>query len=398
LKIKIKNIVIFWIAFVVCWTYILFYDDIETEYRRYTATPLSVFDQAWSIVNEEYYDPNFGGVDWQDLRSKYRPQIEGRSNWKKMYQILNQMLGELDDLHSSAVMPAKMRIDVQHKNADLGLQFYKTDNCYVVLFVFPNSSAQKAGIQPGWILEKWNDKQMYQAKSKLPNSVSSKENLRLEFRDAFDLIRKISILPKIYTPGKFNSRILNNGNLYIHCTTFDHPKKERWLHDILIQNQTRLGLILDLRRNPGGDAEILKSTLSLFFNRQMVIGKYIYRSGKSELLQIHGLGIWKKPMVILIDQYSGSSSEIFAATIQEKKRGLVVGRTSSGSVLPTNLYELDDGGGLYVSIYDFVTAKGKRLEGTGVIPDIKVELDLADIRHGRDALIQKASEYLENIR
>jgi carboxyl-terminal processing protease len=154
------------------------------------------------------------------------------------------------------------------------------------------------------------------------------------------------------------------------------------------------GLILDLRRNLGGLVSTVRQCLEVLSLEDVVVGEFIERSGKEKTFRISGKGkrAWSKPVVVLIDKYSASGSEILAATVQETGRGKVLGRPSAGAVLASIKKDLPDGGELQYSIRDFLTARKVRLEGRGVKPDEVIELSVNAVRQNIDQDVVRALE------
>jgi carboxyl-terminal processing protease len=95
-------------------------------------------------------------------------------------------------------------------------------------------------------------------------------------------------------------------------------------------------------------------------------------------------------VAILVDEASGSASEVFAGAMQENGRALIVGRTSYGGVLNSTQVPLPTGGVMQIARADMTTAKGARLEGRGVVPDIAVEMTRSDLYQGKDTVIARA--------
>ena len=103
-----------------------------------------------------------------------------------------------------------------------------------------------------------------------------------------------------------------------------------------------------------------------------------------------GAGAYPGRVAILVDEASGSASEVFAGAMQENGRSVVLGRTSYGGVLNSTQVPLPTGGILQIPRSDMTTAKGTRLEGRGVVPDIPVEMSRADLYRGKDTVIERA--------
>ena len=96
------------------------------------------------------------------------------------------------------------------------------------------------------------------------------------------------------------------------------------------------------------------------------------------------------PVAVLTSPGSASGAEVYAAAIQEARRGLIVGRPTAGAVVGSLAYALPDGGRLSVGMVSFKTGGGALLEHLGVTPDIPARAAVADLRAGRDTALEVA--------
>lgn len=101
-------------------------------------------------------------------------------------------------------------------------------------------------------------------------------------------------------------------------------------------------------------------------------------------------------LIVLVDEESGSATENFAALIQESGRGVIVGRRTCGCLTRSSYESIKGGGRLQWSRALIRTIKGKKIEGAGVTPDRTVALTLADLRQGRDAILEEAERMLRD--
>jgi carboxyl-terminal processing protease len=99
--------------------------------------------------------------------------------------------------------------------------------------------------------------------------------------------------------------------------------------------------------------------------------------------------------VILIDGGSGSTTEIFAAGLQELRRAVIVGERSAGAVLPSDMIKLPTGAIFQYVFADFRTTNGTLIEGRGVAPDVEVKHTRASLLAGRDAQLEAAIAELQ---
>ena len=159
------------------------------------------------------------------------------------------------------------------------------------------------------------------------------------------------------------------------------------------------GLIIDLRDISGGD--IIGSGLPIadhFFPTKVPFGKFITRSGEAAphrtLSTGGGREIYRGPVVILVDQGTRSAGEVFAAGFQENGRAKIVGTQSCGCVLDRDSKKVKGGGVLQYSHFGFISSKGRKLEGSGIIPDRIIAPTIASLRKERDLAVEEAERLL----
>jgi len=137
------------------------------------------------------------------------------------------------------------------------------------------------------------------------------------------------------------------------------------------------GLILDIRYNPGGVVDDAVEVCDLFLDEGIIvttrermedkeiIGKYSAREGKYTEI----------PLVILINEFSASASEMVAGALRDNKRAILVGERSYGKGVVQLLYELSDGSGIKLTTAKYFLPSGLSVDGVGIEPDILVELE-----------------------
>jgi len=195
--------------------------------------------------------------------------------------------------------------------------------------------------------------------------------------------------------AEVTSRRLPSGYGYIRLTLWKSPIRKQF-KKALEQFNNAPGVVIDIRGNPGGEAEEVAKIASYFFSRHVPFGKFNARSGKSIYLRTDDDDqIYSGPIAILVNEGSGSGSELFAGVMQESGRALVVGRQSCGCVLGISRYRSVKGKGeLAVSEYGYVSPEGKSFEGAGVVPDRTIELRISDLQGHHDATLEEAEKVL----
>jgi carboxyl-terminal processing protease len=358
-----------------------------------SARNLRVFDAVCNLVGNKYYDKNFNGADWATLKSNFRSQAAGATDERGLYRVINQMLAELNDQHTFAIPPTLVQEENRGSRIGIGFHLRKIGDQWVVSRVSGGSAAQEAGIRPGWIITEWDGQPFNGSNS---SSLKNGQSVRLKFLDPNDNVKRVEVIcrPFATTPEQ-RSQLLPNGILYIRFTEFA-PNTARWLDAQLDANRQARGVIFDLRDNGGGLLNILSDCLQLIYRRDLVFGDFIQREKRQFRMRINGGGrsAFDGSVVVLVDEGSASAAEIFAAAVQESKRGTVIGRRTAGAVLASIEERLPDGGKVQISVRDYRTAQGVRLEGQGVNPDISIPLTLSEIRRNVDFDLDRATGLL----
>jgi len=172
------------------------------------------------------------------------------------------------------------------------------------------------------------------------------------------------------------------------------------LADLMGKAKKKKSLILDLRGNLGGAEETLKNLLGYFFDHDVKIANAKRRKETKELIAKGRSNCFKGKLVVLIDSESGSSSEIFARTIQLEKAGVVIGDRSAGAVMRAKAYDFQLGAdtvvfyGASITDADLIMTDGKSLEHSGVVPNELLLPTAADLANKRDPVLSRAAEIL----
>ena len=163
------------------------------------------------------------------------------------------------------------------------------------------------------------------------------------------------------------------------------------------------GIVLDLRGNPGGMGAMSMGVAGHFLREPASLGSMLGRDNalefRAEPRKVSAEGkrvrpYASKPLAILVDGRSASTSEVFAGGLQDLGRARVFGEVSAGMALPAQAKELPNGDVLLHAVADFVTPKGTRLEGRGVIPDEAVAPTREALLRGDDAVLAAASKWI----
>jgi carboxyl-terminal processing protease len=183
---------------------------------------------------------------------------------------------------------------------------------------------------------------------------------------------------------------------YIHIREFSEPTKDEM--QTALKNAVSSGakgVILDLRNNPGG---LLRTTADIadeFLDGNQVILTERERDGSEQKFTAHAGGAATQiPVVIIMNRFSASGSEVLAAALHDNGRATIVGEKSFGKGTVNVSNDLKDGGQLYISIAKWLTPNGTQIDGVGIRPDIEIKLSDVDIDMRRDVQLFKAIDVL----
>jgi carboxyl-terminal processing protease len=354
---------------------------------------LAVFTAVWDLVNRKHFDPKFQGVDWNAAAAEYGPKAAAAADDAALYRVLNTMLAPLRDSHTHALTKAQANDRHTRVRARTGFNLARYDGRWIVTDVLPGSPAEMAGVKPGWVVVARNDQPLGERLDFRPHEG---EAASWDFLDEHD--QKIRLSPaakRLSIAPRQVVRELDGGFVYLRFDEFD-GKDRRWLSHELKRHAAAPGVVIDLRRNPGGETFSLGISIGEFFDHQVDCGTFIGRNGARSVKNSWQLGSanYRGKVVVLVDGATGSAAEIFSAVLQDYGRARLVGRRTAGAVLASWFYELPDGGELQLSREDYVAPNGRRIEGNGLEPDIVVPRSLEDLRSGRDRDLEKALEVL----
>lgn len=356
------------------------------------AANLEVFERAWSLVDRKFYDGKFGGIDWDAAALRYSGKAMAAATTDELYAILNAMLVELKDAHSSAVTAGERAVEVDKPKARIGVAFLRVDRRWLVREVVPGSPAEKAGVQRGWFLVAHDGQP---AGETVDFGLEAGRVHTFDFLDRADQPRSLTIIPELIAINGWREvRALADGVVYLRFDGFDRTSR-RWLSDQLKAHRDAPAVVIDLRQNNGGDTFSLGITVGEFFPKRVNWGRLIYRNGRDHEPDslVWGSARYAGRVAVLIGSTTASSAEIFAHVLQHHQRAVLVGRKTAGVVIGSLRYRLPDGGRLQVGVLDYRGLNDQRIEGVGVRPDIPVAETFADLeafRAGRDADVAAA--------
>jgi carboxyl-terminal processing protease len=169
------------------------------------------------------------------------------------------------------------------------------------------------------------------------------------------------------------------------------------IREAILEHADAKGVIIDLRGNPGGVGMMASGLAGMFMPKgknKLSLGDMNMRTSQLHFAINPQPPYYRGPVAIVIDEMSLSTSEVFAGGMQDIRRAVIVGRTTGGMVLPSNIEMLDGGLKFQYAIADFKTPKGVLLEARGVRPDVPVRLTRQSLAADQDPMITAAVKAL----
>src|SRR5262245_54038157 len=151
------------------------------------------FDVVWKTVNEKYFDPSFGGVDWVAIRQRYAPQIAEVRTEVEFRDLLTRMLGEIKISHLRILDFATLEKSMARAVVTRGLALRDIDNHVIVTRVVDDSPAATAGLRSGFLLQAIDGVAVENARNAERKLADDSEKHRLTILDETDKTREVTI-------------------------------------------------------------------------------------------------------------------------------------------------------------------------------------------------------------
>src|SRR3954470_11056839 len=336
---------------------------------------------------------------FRGLAAQYGAEVPPR---ELAYAAIGAMADSVDDTHTQFMSPrdyqeyrAWTRGDVHYGGIGARLRGPEP----TIVEVYAGSPAATAGLQPGDVIVAVDDQPVAGLKlDDIVNRVRGPDgtSVRVRVRRAAGGAEQDVTLNRAQVNVPFvDSRTIGDVG-YVALRGFPEPSVvdavERAV--VAVQAQGVRGLVFDLRGNSGGRLDVGTQLLARFVADGPAY-QIADRQGHPEVHQLQGSRpIVTVPLAVLVDEGTASMGELFAATIQERGAGRVLGATTAGSVAASVVQPLGDGSALQLSVEHILTGMGRTLDRVGVTPDQAVPLDTADVQRGRDPQLDAAITYL----
>lgn len=343
--------------------------------------PVSAHQRVAELVGENYFDPEFRGRDWNIITETHKDSVVNTTDYRHTYLALKKMVNELGDAHTFVLAPHEVQQSKGSLKIGTGMITTELSEQKIVAQVLPNSPAERAGIQKGWIILE---------------DGSTGWDTRYRFLDPTDHVIERTISPELIENESEQrySALLEEDTLYLRFDSFDTGLTEWILKEVQKHPKTDK-LIIDLRWNLGGRIKELDQLFPYLLQKGTKLGTLVSRNQSEEQWSVEvdvqsPIHHWS--ITLLTGERTSSCSEILASVLQHHGKAKVIAQNlSAGKVLISPNWPLAGGGVLQISTRNYINPSGNALEGLGVRPDIWVKrASLEQLRKGIDPVLQTA--------
>lgn len=324
---------------------------------------LQIFSKVLNLVQQYYVEP----IDTKKL----------------VYGAIKGMLKELDP-HTNFMQPDVFKdfeSETSGEFGGLGIEISVQNGILTIISPIEDTPAWQAGIKAGdkvIAVDGNSTKGLSLVEcSQLMRGKKGTKTVLTVVREGEEKPKDISITRGNVKIRSVKYTDMNDGYAYVKITSFiEHTGKdlERTLTEHEKAHGETKGLILDLRRNPGGLLDQAIRVSDLFIPEGKIVSTIGREQGKEEIVNASKKARFTSfPVIVLINEYSASASEIVAGALQDNKRAIIMGERSFGKGSVQSVVKLGDGSGLKLTVARYYTPSGKSIQAEGILPDIELE-------------------------
>ena len=338
--------------------------------------------EVWRLLEREHIDG--GNLDSQELSDG---AIRG-------------MLQALDDPYAGFLTAAQYDLesqDIQGFFEGIGAEVGVRDGRITILAPIPDTPAEKAGIRPGDVIleiegESTRDMSLLEVIGKIRGERGTPVQLLVQHHNSGE--SELITIVRGVIPLESVSLVMQVGRIgYLRISSFTATTNQE-LEEALarFERSQGAGLVVDMRNNPGGFLSTTVDVTSQFLEDGLVLYQLDADGERTEWQVKSGGKAQDIPMVVLVNEFSASASEVFLGAIKHHDRATSVGTTTFGKGAVNNLWRLSDGSGVNFTIAHWFTPDDVQIEGEGIPPDIVVE---SSEDESEDLQLDKAIEVLK---
>jgi tricorn protease len=364
-----------------------------------------VFNEAWSDLERRYYNPAMNGQNWKAIHAEFAPFIAGVATPDELRSDINLMIGRLNSSHSGIYGGGHPAPEVGR----LGLRFdraaYDTGKGLIVSEVIPLGPANVGGIQVGDKIISVNGQTIgadTNFNALMENTIGRRTVLEVSTGPAAPrqvIVKPINLGAEknlLYRAWVEKERAyvnkISGGKLgYVHMAAMEGGSLKQLYLDLDAQNESKEGVIVDVRNNDGGFVNGYAIDVFARKNYLMLTPRGLPASPARQLLGQRALG---KPTVLVTNQSTLSDGEDFTEGYEALHLGKVVGVPTAGWIIYTGGTTLIDGSYLRLPMIEVQTMNGQNMEMHPRPVDVEAVRKPGETREGIDSQLAAAVKVL----
>jgi carboxyl-terminal processing protease len=339
------------------------------------------------------------------IEDKYVKDVESE---RLIEGAVRGMVGSLEDPYSVFMNEKEFQDFITAINGSFGgvgmvLSVDEDTGDIIVVSPIEETPAHRAGILPRDIIVKVNEvdlagKSLDDAVKLLRGEKGTRVTVYIRRQDKEEL-SKFELVRDNIRVTTVKHDIIDNDIGYIKITSFDSQTYDEFKSALSsLKKQGVIGLVLDLRNNPGGSLYESVKIADEILGKGLIV--YTEDRNKNKLEEYYSddnkISV---PLAVLINENSASASEIVAGAIQDHKAGVLIGTKTFGKGSVQELEPFENGTGMKLTIARYYIPSGRSIDGIGVKPDIEVKLDEDispfDVPREKDSQLLKALEIIK---
>lgn len=335
---------------------------VKKEDRRFEK--LELFNKVLFLIESQYYRE----VSTEKL-------IEGAL--KGMMDTLDPHSDFLDEEIFS-----KVQEDTKGEFGGIGVEVTQKDGMIVVVAPIEDSPAYQAGIKQGDRIVEINGESvvhlpLIKAVKLMKGKLGTKINMGI-LRSGSESMIEFSVMRRLIKNNPVKFELLKDKVAYIRLTQFQENSSKyiRKALKVMSKKTKKLtGIILDLRGNPGGLLDEAVNVSSIFLEKGIVVSTEARNKRNREIRYVKKSGVkyLNVPLIVLVNSSSASASEIVAGSLQDHERAVIMGEQSFGKGTVQTVAKVDDKSGVKLTIAQYLTPKGRKIQAIGIMPDIQID-------------------------
>ena len=369
---------------------VAFAQPVDARHDFDDKTKKEVLADIQEVLTSVAFVPGVDFAKWPEIIGQYQDRIDKASSPDEFAFVVNTAMQKLGTSHMLLFSPMAAEQRATNRMVGIGVRIEIEEKGIRVVRVYDGGAASTAGVKVGDLIIEADGKPVH-TPADLAGEEGQAVKVKIDRSGVIierDMVRKtftISVPEEIAFPEKDVALLT--------VPSFDATYNPERVQELMTKAEGAKHMILDLRGNGGGRVINLLHMSSFFLKKEQALGTFVDRTAQEKYEEATGdmhpevlkIASWyetklrplrrnKEPfagdIVVLVDGGTGSASEMIAAALKEQRDAKIVGEQSAGAVLASTMKVLAGGYMLQFPLMDYVTIKGHRLEGSGLVPDV----------------------------